>query len=227
VTASWASSTDSDTLDSAISYDLQYTTSSSFSDSGWVSQGTDLSVTFDVVFDNSYLVGVRATDDFGTTSTVSSSTFSFPAGYVVLPSQKVHDTLLAGFVTEGGTLGQKVTMTASSTISTVSMWLGNGGGQYCCAASYLALYADDEGSFGTLVATSSVASISGAGAVQENTYTFSPGVSLSDGVAYWLVPVQSASNTNSSQVYGSSGDLYAGGLWSADAGVDAYFVLGE
>ncbi|MAF79642.1 hypothetical protein CL629_01030 [bacterium] len=71
---SWASSTDSDTLDNLITYEVAHTTSTDLSGVSWSSVGSFLQTSLDLGFGETYLIGVRAKDDF---ENVSDSTEIF------------------------------------------------------------------------------------------------------------------------------------------------------
>ncbi len=78
---SWASSTDLDSLDSALTYEYNITPFSDFNDIEWKSVGPNLSLSYPVSFPNKYTIGVRAVDDAGFRSDVASTTWEFPADF--------------------------------------------------------------------------------------------------------------------------------------------------
>ena len=218
---SWTSSTDPDSVDSGIIYQINVSTSSELLDGAWISNGTALSTSSAVVYGNSYMVGVRAMDEFGNTSGPASQSWSFPAGYAPLPAQTEHD-FWTGRATGGG---QRILLSATSTISGANMWIKKDEGSYCCSASYLELHADNSDAIGGLLATSDEIRIEAGIREQENQYTFPASVELGPGY-YWLVPWNSADpSLNGNMIRGSEGDSYADGYWSANAGADAYFRL--
>ncbi len=77
----WSSSTDADTLDSLINYQINYSTSSLLSDSNWNSVGASLSDSIIPTYPNSYKIGVRAFDNFNNTSTPIVAGWNFPANF--------------------------------------------------------------------------------------------------------------------------------------------------
>ena len=82
LTIKFTSSTDADTPNSSITYEINYTTSSALDAGGWRSAGTNFTYSFTPAFPQSpYLIGVRAKDDFGNLSAVATFTWSFPEGY--------------------------------------------------------------------------------------------------------------------------------------------------
>lgn len=78
VLLSWASSTDADTLNNSIMYEIAYTTSTDLSAAGWGSVGALLSTSLDLNFGTTYLIGVRAKDDFGNVSSSTEISYAVP-----------------------------------------------------------------------------------------------------------------------------------------------------
>ena len=76
---SWSTSTDADSPDSEITYETNFSTSTEFSSSTWVSSEKNILASVSVVFGNNYLLGVRAKDDFGNASEANTLSWSFPA----------------------------------------------------------------------------------------------------------------------------------------------------
>lgn len=74
---SWSSSTDPDWPANPLHYEINYSTSTTLSDSGWTAPAS-----IPVAVGNSYLIGVRALDNFGAVSAPATATWSFPAGFV-------------------------------------------------------------------------------------------------------------------------------------------------
>ncbi len=81
LSVSWSASTDPDSLDSSITYEYNFTNLSDFNAAEWKSTGNVRSATFSVSFPNKYKIGVRAADDTGLKSDVSSADWEFPAGF--------------------------------------------------------------------------------------------------------------------------------------------------
>jgi len=81
VSLSWEKSTDADSADSEITYEIQFSTSTELSTSSWTNFGKTLSYVSTVEYPNNYLIGLRAKDDFGNYSEPVTKTFSFPLGY--------------------------------------------------------------------------------------------------------------------------------------------------
>jgi hypothetical protein len=208
----WQTSTDPDSPDSSISYEFNYSTSSALDDGGWGAP-----TEFPVVFGNSYLLGVRAKDDFGNLSGTATSTWSFPDGYAPLPSSLSH---AYGIAAPDGTNGQKIFSQTTTTINGIYAWLVNPGGN-CCAGLYLELREDAGGAPGTLLASSSASGLPLNTANIETLFSF-PSVTLGANASYWIVPVALSSNP---PVMMGASDNYADGYWSGDSSLDMYFRL--
>ncbi len=226
LSAGWPSAVDSDTPDGSLRYEFNYTTSTVLMDNLWLptaSVGTWRQVSLPVIFGNKYKIGVRAIDDFGNVSDVMERDWNFPAGYVPLPHQGDHGSnigLIAG-------QSQKFLMSRDAAIDQVAMWVGNSHNSTSYAASYLVIAADNHGTPGTILATSSLIINSGCSSCDqgENIYAFADPVDLFAGREYWLAPIDGPSPYNTNVVYGSAGNSYVDGYWSGDSNKDAYFYL--
>jgi hypothetical protein len=73
---SFSTSTNPDWSADPLSYEMNYSTSTSLSDEGWASLAP-----IPVSVGNSYLIGVRARDAFGAVSAAATTTWNFPAGF--------------------------------------------------------------------------------------------------------------------------------------------------
>lgn len=216
VTASWASSTDADTGDNLISYEVNYASSTELAADGWQSVGRAHTFTFPVVFPSSYLFGVRARDDFGALSVTATIPWSFPAGLVPLPLQTEHDNGLAGGA-------QRIVLGGTATLDGIELWVGPISGWYNHSDSYAAVLEDASGTPGTLLAASALVTLGQYEVPHAVLYSFAP-LALPAG-AYWIGIGEGPPPTNSTRIYGSTRDAYPDGFWSADPGVDAYFRL--
>ncbi len=223
----WFGSTDEDTLDYLITYEINYSTSSVFNDSEWQLVGNRKATAVGVVFGNSYMVGVRAVDDFRNVSAPAITNWNFPVGYVPLPSQKDH-SIVVGVIRPDRTDGsQKITLTDTVTIDAAAMWIGFEYGWYSASISSLEIYRDNGSAPGELIAASTETGIGKEEAPREAIYEFISPITLEPG-AYWLTPKIGPSdrnNPNRTDIFGSSGDAYPDGFWSANPGADAYFLL--
>ncbi len=90
---SFLPTTDPDTVDKLITYQFNYTTSSEavFDTEHWQATAfvnpTYYGTTFEVVYNNSYLVGARAMDNLGNFS-LATTTWSFPENFLVIKEQR-------------------------------------------------------------------------------------------------------------------------------------------
>ena len=109
---SWEKSTDSDSPDSEITYEVQVSTSTEFSSSSWTNVGRVLTTNIPVETPNNYLIRVRAKDDFGNYSEISSKTFSFPLGY--------EKPFLSGRIDSGAS--QPFTVTTDGILGEISVY---------------------------------------------------------------------------------------------------------
>lgn len=219
---SWSSSTDSDTLDYLIHYEVNFSTSTAFDDSAWVSTRDLLRASTIAVFPNTYKLGVRAVDDFGNALAPSELTWNFPAGFVLVPSQLNHNDAigLEGF-------GQQILMGSAATIGGVGLFVGPSGSLYNSSQSYVEIRQDDGGSPGALVATSAANTMDNGTGPRDLAYSFSPAVSLNASSSYWLTLKKGPSGeTNGTSVYGTFFDSYPDGVWEGHpAPRDMYFRL--
>jgi len=221
----WSGSADEDTLDYLITYEINYSTSSVFNDSEWQSVGNRKAATVEVVFGNSYMVGVRAVDDFRNVSAPATANWNFPVGYVPLPSQKDHSNVVGVLgITDGS---QKIIINTAVTIDAAAMWIGPEFGWYNASVSNVNIHRDNAGSPGELIAASNDAGIGQYENNHEVLYVFNDPIILEPG-AYWLTMVAGPAgrdNPNRTDILGSSGDAYPDGFWSLNPGADAYFLL--
>ena len=221
----WRAATDPDTASNLLTYEVQVTTSTAFDPTRWISLGKTFSAGAAVAFGNQYMIGIRAVDDFGAVSQPLVETWNFPAGYAPVPEQLDHSAQLPGGA-------QKITLVATTTISSIALWtVAIPNGEYCCGETLVSFHPDVNGNIGDAVLGSSGVVEVHAGISQgpsaEETYTFSPSLTLSPG-AYWLsldnAPVQALVGT---EAFGSPGDSYPDGQWSDAPGQDAYFKIGQ
>jgi hypothetical protein len=73
---SWSTSTDPDWSGNPLRYEMNYSTSTTLLDASWTDPGP-----IPVAIGNSYLIGVRALDDYGAISTTATTTWNFPPGF--------------------------------------------------------------------------------------------------------------------------------------------------
>jgi hypothetical protein len=218
INVSWPATTDPDTTSSLLMYQVNVSTSTTSDAAAWQSVGKDLSVSEPVIFGNDYTLGVRAVDDLGNVGTPTTLTWHFPASYVALPQQLDHSARIPGGA-------QKIIVPATTTISAILLWVEpQNGDASCCDQSFLSLHADNAGSTGDEIASTTPISLSRFGQPGERAYQFPLPVPLSAG-AYWFVFNEGPGRTNDTIVDGSSGDSYPDGEWSSLPGQDAYFRI--
>lgn len=236
---SWASSTDPDTDDNLLTYEVNIVRSTAtssplalnppnpaieFSESGWTSM-VGFSTSIKVVFPESDVIGVRAVDDFGNTSEPITANWSFPAGFYPLPEQTISNIKVVG----SGPRKQKFLLNASATVSGIELTAAAASGPYCCGSTYLNIYTDDNGVTGESIATSTDVTLRQGDSPTRILYEFSEPIELGAGY-FWIVPrgVPGALS-NGIDLFGSSGNQYADGFWTdnsyADEGQDLYFRL--
>ena len=74
---SFSTSTDPDWPANPLGYQMNYSTSTTLSDSGWTAPGP-----IPLTIGNTYLIGIRAADNYGDVSAAVTTTWNFPAGFV-------------------------------------------------------------------------------------------------------------------------------------------------
>ena len=179
---SWSSSTDPDTLDRLITYQVNYSTSSVLSDSGWQPVGTSLSTSTVPVYPNTYKIGVLAIYHFNNTSTPAVVDWNFPTGFVQLPSQLNNNDVIS--TTSGA---QKFFVSYSASVSAVALFIGpDPGPNSAYSQSYVEIRRDSGDSVGALVATSAPKTIWQYDAQGEIIYTFETPIQLDASSSYWI-----------------------------------------
>ena len=105
----WSTSTDPDWSANPLHYEMNYSTSTTLSDNGWVAPAA-----IPVAMGNSYLIGVRAMDNFGDVSAAATTTWNFPAGFVpYLLSPELSDA------------AQYFTVPSTSTLQSIKLFTTN------------------------------------------------------------------------------------------------------
>jgi hypothetical protein len=77
----WGVATDPDTVSTLLTYEYAVSTSTSLDGATWQPVGQSFSARVPVIYPNSYLVAVRARDDFGNVSAPAAVSWNFPADY--------------------------------------------------------------------------------------------------------------------------------------------------
>jgi hypothetical protein len=221
----WSKASDSDTLDSNLSYEINYSSSTEFSAEAWQKVGKVLSASVPVVFGNGYRIGVRAVDDFGNISQSAVKDWSFPADFSPFPYQRDASQIIG--ISNGA--GQRVFIQFGSSASKVGMVVGNAGGIYSVTDTYIGIYSDNGGSKGSMIATTT--DVFQQWPMEDHPssrgleFNFTNPVYLNSGSYYWLVPMNGPGNSNQNYIFGSATDTYPDGYWSENAGKDASFYI--
>jgi murein DD-endopeptidase MepM/ murein hydrolase activator NlpD len=199
---SWSVATDSDTTSSLLTYEVQITTSTALDDSQWTAMGANLSTDALVAYKNDYMIGVRATDDFGATSTPLVMPWHFPVGYAPLPQQTDHSH-------ESSRIPHEITFEGNAVVIGIHLWTNpHPDGVSCCSQSYLTLSQDSSGTMGDVIATSKPVTINQYMGEGDRYYEFVSSTAISPG-SYWLAVYSGpAPSTNGFSVYGSTSDWY-------------------
>jgi hypothetical protein len=204
---SFSTSTDPDWPANPLHYEMNYSTSSSLSDGGWTSVGS-----IPVTIGNSYLIGVRALDNFGDVSAPVTIIWNFPPGF---------SPYLLGPATSYAY--QYFNVPTTSTLRSITLFTTNfqtgakyPDGPYCTLELYDSY---DLSSYGM---TPSDNSYNGYGCIGNPTFSFaSSSLVLYPGHHYqWIFKVDGASV----QFYGTTIDT-AGGLFSDPPLINARFVV--
>lgn len=226
VNFSWSPATDPDTTSSLLTYQWNVASGTVggvtpvFDPGAWQSVGGNFSASIPVVFGNTYMIGIRAIDDFGNVGTPLITPWNFPDGYYPAPEQLDH-SVVVGYT--GG--AQKIVFNATTTVSSIIFWVAANGYTYCCSESSVSVHSDMSGSSGDAFASSSVIQLSYRNTGAPETYTFSPKITLSPG-AYWF-SLDKDYGSQDTSIAGSTGDSYPDGEWSTSPGQDAYFMIAE
>jgi len=106
---SWATSTDPDWPANPLHYEMNYSTSTALSDADWIDPAQ-----IPVVFGNTYLIGVRAVDNYGDVSAAATATWNFPVGFTpYLLSRSI------------GYAAQHFTVPSTSTLQSITLFTTN------------------------------------------------------------------------------------------------------
>lgn len=75
---SWSAASDPDTLDNLLTYEINYSTTTELAEFGWQNNGSPAVSKRQVSPGDSFLIGVRAKDDFGNYSNILTAEWSYP-----------------------------------------------------------------------------------------------------------------------------------------------------
>ncbi|MGD1003716.1 MAG: M23 family metallopeptidase [Minisyncoccia bacterium] len=196
---SWSTSTDPDWPANPLHYEMNYSTSTTLSDSGWTTPAA-----IPVTMGNSYLIGVRALDNYGAISTAATTTWNFPAGFTqYLLSPQLSDA------------HQYFTVPSTSTLQSIQLFTTNfeTGARYNTNIfCYLQVF--DEYDLSSVGATSADSGATGVACGNNPVFTFfsSPFVLYPDHTYHWVF---NASTGNPST--GASVQFYGTAAQTADS----------
>jgi hypothetical protein len=209
----WSTSTDPDWIGNPLHYEINYSTSSILSDGDWEA-GAQIPVTVG----NSYLIGVRAADNFGDVSAVTTTTWNFPAGF-----EKYYISPLLSSASQEFTV-PKTTALKSIEIFTTGLQTS---ARYLESVS-CSLSLDDV--YGTTISSTipSDNGFNGGGCGGDLTFSFasSSPVLVSNDLYRWTFQAQTGNPSTQAWVefYGTAENI-AGGFFSDPSFPNARFVI--
>ena len=203
ITPSFSISPNPDWPADPLDFDMEITTSTSLSDSGWIPVAGPTSV----IFPDTYLIGIRAKDNYGAVSVPVTTTWNFPSGFAPY-------ILSSGL----GYAAQYFSMPATSTLQSIQLFTTNfQTGSKNPDTNYCTLELHD----GSLVTQSDVA-YTGYGCADSPMFSFaSSSPVLSPGRQYQWVFTMHGGGV---QLYGTTADT-AGGAFSDPSLVNAKFIV--
>ncbi len=234
---SWSASSDADSATSDLIYQIQATTSSALSDSNsdWQSIGNALSTSTRVYYPNTYLVGVRARDEYYNYSPVATTTFSFPADFnpnSILASQTdTNQGVITSLFQDGARtnmFGQTFTVASSGTPQSLAISTAWTGGDATCSVKIYQAGSIAETNDSNLIAISD--NINGCGGEENKTFYFNRIGSLQPGITYiWVYSVSNGSFPQDGLIGGYRAEMYPHILNVQNSALgreyNAYFVL--
>ena len=196
---SWSTSTDPDWPANPLHYEMNYSTSTTLSDSGWT-----IPAAIPVTIGNSYLIGVRALDNYGAISATATTTWNFPVGFTpYLLSPPLSDA------------HQYFTVPSTSTLQSIQLFTTNfGTGARYNTNIFCYLQVFDEYDLSSVGATSADSGVTGVACGNNPVFTFfsSPFVLYPDHTYHWVF---NASTGNPST--GASVQFYGTATQTADS----------
>ena len=209
----WSTSSDPDWNANPLNYEINYSTTSTLNDSGW---GATLPLSLDV--GNAYLLGVRATDNFGDISAMATTTWNFPSGFVPYYLSSGESYANQEFMVN--------TTTVLDSIKIFTANFGTGARNPDAAVCSLAIfYSEATSTYRTIAADNGFSGYSCAGNLTYSFASTSPTL-LADTPYQWIFQAQTGnpSTQASVQFYGTK-DNSAGGPFSDISLVNARFIL--
>jgi hypothetical protein len=210
---SWSTSTDPDWAGNPLHYDVNYSTSSALADGGW-----GMTLPISLTPGNSYLLGVRAADNFGAVSATVTTTWNFPPGFVAY-------TLSKGV----SYANQEFVLPTTTVLSSIEIFTANFGTSARnpdvagCSLSLFYEYATS--SYRTIPADNGY---SGYGCAGDLTYSFasSSPVIQANNPYQWIFQAQTGNPSTQAgvQFYGTASNT-AGGPFSDPSLGNARFII--
>lgn len=222
----WSSSTDADTRDAFITYELNVSTSSALADSAWDPVGTSVfSTSIIPQYPNSYKLGIRAKDDWGNVSAPAMLEWSFPDGYAPYILSGDNNSAAQNFsLNQGGALNSIEIFTAgfqtdsrnpSTNVCSLDLFEIVGGSPQLAASNDTPQSGDGE---------SGPYAYRGGGCAGDLTFTYAAAPELLTGHSYqWRFSFSSEAH-GSVKFYGAANNA-ANGLFSDHAIANARFII--
>jgi hypothetical protein len=213
---SWSTSTDPDWPANPLHYEMNYSTSTSLSDSGWTTPAA-----IPVAMGNSYLIGVRALDDYGAISAAATTTWNFPSGFT--------QYLLSPQL---GYAYQYFTVPSTSTLQSIQLFTTNfeTGARYNTNIfCYLQVFDEyDQSSLGVTSADSGVTGVA-CGADPVFTFASSPLVLHPDHRYHWVFTASTGNPSTgaSTQFYGTAAQTADSPFSDPSLGSARFTVTGD
>ena len=218
---SWSASSDTDSASSDLVYQIQATTTSALSnsDSDWQTIGNVLTTSTRVQYPNTYLIGVRARDEYYNYSPVATTTFSFPADFdpnTILASQTdANQGVVAGSGQNGATtntFGQTFTVATSSTPQSLTISTAWTSGGTCSIRIHQAGSITDSND-SNLIARSDGPDGNDCTGGNDKVFQFARTNTLQPGINYiWIYSAMNGSSASDGLIGGYEEEQYPGAL---------------
>ena len=217
---SWSTSTDPDWPANPLHYEVNYSTSTTLSDSGWTTPAA-IPAMIPVTMGSSYLIGVRALDDYGAVSAAATTTWNFPSGftpYLLSP--------------ELSYAYQYFTVPSTSTLQSIQLFTTNfeTGARYNWnIMCYLQLFDEhDQSSLGMTPADSGVTGVA-CGSDPVFTFASSPLVLYPDHRYHWVFNASTGNPSTgaSTQFYGTAAQTADSPFSDPSIGSAKFTVTGD
>ncbi|MBI3046029.1 MAG: lamin tail domain-containing protein [Candidatus Harrisonbacteria bacterium] len=223
----WQNASDSDTLENLINYEINYSTTTELADWAWQNNSSSITANKAVSAGDSFLIGVRAKDDFGNYSSVATTSWSYPPTTFYI-SQTEANGWSSSFGVKNPNCPscpdtaslQSLEVVGDFDFNTVVLRLKQETVSDT-ADVRLSIYPDNGGlpDFDFLLAEKTILNLINPDSGADLSFNFDEAVSLSDGEIYWLVlDVKNYSSGNTGffrnqwqNAINTGTDLYDGG----------------